>query len=223
MDTASTSCISSAFRSSVTIVASVTSARVVGLGNTTDPFKGSTTDHTRENLGVFEVTVFTDVTTDRRVRSLISPVAIDIDTHDSFFSLGSGLHDNRISIPVGVSAVELSTTVERVAARPEGHTESSVLLTFRTFCPFPGVLHALSANPTVSSEFGGKEGVLGSSREGSEVTSNSEVISVQARTLSDKVRFVGLEEFVDMTSGRIVQGVGPSCPGNSAEITTLRS
>ena len=41
--------------------------------------------------------------------------------------------------------------------------------------------------------------------------------------MSDEVRLVGLEELVDVASGRIVHGVGASGPADTADVTALRS
>lgn len=212
MDAASTGSVATTFGSTIAAVRRVSSARVVGCGNTSDPFECSGADHARLDISTEVATVFADVASDGSVRRLIVPVTIHGNAENGFFSESSWLLDDGVGVPSSEGTVELSTTIQGVTAVPECNTEATILLAFGTFLPHPSVLNTLSTNPTVSGELRGEEDVFVEGSDGGEVTLDAEVVVTQALALSNEVGLVGFEELVDVTSGRVVHGVGTGSP-----------
>ena len=223
LDASSVGTVHGTFRSSSTGVGRVSSTRVVGGRNTTDPFKSNSTNHTSLDVSLIEATIFADVTTNDSIGILISPGTSESDAHDGFFREGSWLHDDVFSIPSSVGAIELSTSIQSITTTPECNAKSAICLTFRTFHPLPSISKALSTNPTISSKFPGEEVVFISRSDCSEVTLDTEVVVVIASLASDEVRLGAVEELVNVSSLGVVQGVCTSSPTDDTNITALRS
>jgi hypothetical protein len=222
LDTRSASSVHTTFRSTIALIRRVTSARVVGGGNTANPFESSGADHARLDVGVHVATIFANVAVNWGRGVLIIPVTVDSDAENSFLSESSRLHDNRVGVPGSKSTIELSTTVEGVATAPERETVAAVQLTFRTFSPAPSILHALSTNPAIDAELCSKERVFVSGCDCGEVTLNAKVVVVETVTFSDEVGLVGFVELVNVAGSRVVHRIGASSPTDTADIEALR-